>query len=170
MVNVFESKKLQFFENNFRFFFSGISTSDIVCRIVRDYDLYVRRNLKRGYSAKELNVSFLKDKKIKLQNKLDEMKCKSKRKIEEVKEEFVQKWEDRSHDFIRTFLILFGKDNLTQFWDKSKGKIKNVLKRSPTNMLEIESARPKRMRAALSISMTSDESDQEFSRFDKRAS
>jgi hypothetical protein len=38
----------------------GISTSDIILRIVRNYNDYVLRNLKRGYSRKDLGLSYLK--------------------------------------------------------------------------------------------------------------
>lgn len=97
----------------------GVSTSDIVARIVKDYDIYVRRNLARGYSAKDLNVSFLKEKKFRLQNKMDELKDKAK----EVKVDLLRSWEEKSRDFIETFLLMFGRERLSNIWNESKGRI-----------------------------------------------
>jgi choline-phosphate cytidylyltransferase len=38
----------------------GISTSDLIMRIVKDYNEYVMRNLARGYTRKDLGVSYAK--------------------------------------------------------------------------------------------------------------
>uniref|UniRef100_A0A1Y1JRF4 choline-phosphate cytidylyltransferase n=2 Tax=Photinus pyralis TaxID=7054 RepID=A0A1Y1JRF4_PHOPY len=108
----------------------GVSTSDIVARIVRDYDVYVRRNLARGYSAKDLNISYLSEKKIKLQNKMHELKDKGKKVIDSIgerKDDIIAKWEEKSRDFIENFLLLFGKERLTNIWNESKDRIMNAL-------------------------------------------
>ncbi|XP_011159444.1 choline-phosphate cytidylyltransferase A isoform X1 [Solenopsis invicta] len=109
----------------------GVSTSDIVARIVKDYDIYVRRNLARGYSAKELNVSFLNEKKFRLQNKFDDLKDKGKRVMENIGEkrmDMISKWEEKSRDFIDAFLLLFGREGrLSTIWNESKGRLMQAL-------------------------------------------
>ena len=80
----------------------NVSTSDIISRIVRDYDIYVKRNIKRGYTAKDLNLGFVKRQEVKLTNKIVRLK---KRSVN-----FIHKWEDRSKNLLLGFLSMFGKE------------------------------------------------------------
>jgi len=102
----------------------GVSTSDIVSRIVRDYDTYVRRNLARGYSRQDLNVSFLRGQKCKLQNKVDEFKNEAKEKI--------HKWEEQSKEMIGSFLSLFGPAAIEQMWEAGKDRITRAMSPGPS--------------------------------------
>ncbi|KAF5104386.1 hypothetical protein DV453_005162 [Geotrichum candidum] len=74
----------------------GISTSDIITKIIRDYDKYLMRNFARGASRQELNVSWFK------KNELD-----LKRHVNEFRESFKNNFETASKDLyseIRTYI------------------------------------------------------------------
>jgi len=78
----------------------GISTSDIILRIVKDYDSYVRRNMARGYTGKQMNIGFVKEKQIQMENNIKKLK-------EKVQDRYnkVQKWSktQRIVDFLKKF-------------------------------------------------------------------
>ena len=46
------------------------------CFFSSDYDIYIQRNYARGYTRKDLNVSFLRDQKIKIESFGDKVKDK----------------------------------------------------------------------------------------------
>jgi len=54
----------------------GISTSDVILRIIKDYDMYVERSLSRGYDRKDIGISATKAFRIKLSAKMNEFKKK----------------------------------------------------------------------------------------------
>jgi len=78
----------------------GVSTTGIITKIVRDYDQYINRQLKRGTSRQELNVSWLK------KNELD-----IKRALSEVRDNIRTNWSSTGQELGR---------ELKNFWQNSR--------------------------------------------------
>jgi choline-phosphate cytidylyltransferase len=53
----------------------GISTSDIITKIIRDYDKYLMRNFARGATRQELNVSWLKKNELEIKKNINDFKA-----------------------------------------------------------------------------------------------
>jgi len=103
----------------------GVSTSDIVCRIVKDYDTYVRRNLARGYSRQDLNVSFLKGQKYKLQNSVAKISTEVTDKMTKI--------EEGSKELIGNFLHMFGVDRtVEEIWNSSRLRLARAISPPPS--------------------------------------
>ncbi|CAM8949852.1 unnamed protein product [Rhodiola kirilowii] len=95
----------------------GISTSDIIMRIVKDYNQYVIRNLDRGYSRKDLGVSFVREKRLrvnmsirKLQEKVREHQEKVGEKIQTVGKiagMHRNEWVENADRWVAGFLEMF---------------------------------------------------------------
>ncbi|TKX18682.1 choline-phosphate cytidylyltransferase [Elsinoe australis] len=74
----------------------GVSTTGIITKIVRDYESYIARQLQRGQSRKELNISWIK------KNELD-----IKRHVQEIRESIKQNWSTTGQELGKEF---------RQFW------------------------------------------------------
>lgn len=95
----------------------GISTSDIIMRIVKDYNQYVMRNLDRGYTRKELGVSYVKEKRLRVNMRLQKLHEKVKEQQEKVGEKIQtvaktagmhrNEWVENADRWVAGFLEMF---------------------------------------------------------------
>lgn len=79
----YDVKKLGMFRATQRT--EGISTSDIILRIIKDYDMYIERSLKRGYKRQEIGIS-----------KTKELRVKFKQNIRNIKDQFKSQFQHSS--------------------------------------------------------------------------
>ncbi|CAN1749075.1 Choline-phosphate cytidylyltransferase 1 [Linum perenne] len=90
----------------------GISTSDIIMRILKDYNQYVTRNLDRGYTRKELG-----EKRLRVNMRLKKLQEKVKEQQEKVGEKSIfqiqtvamhrNEWVDNADRWVAGFLEMF---------------------------------------------------------------
>ncbi|KAF3445074.1 hypothetical protein FNV43_RR14767 [Rhamnella rubrinervis] len=91
----------------------GISTSDIIMRIVKDYNQYVMRNLDRGYSRKDLGVSYVKEKRLRVNMRLKKLQEKVKEQQEKIQtvaktaEMHRNEWVENADRWVAGFLEMF---------------------------------------------------------------
>ncbi|QEU61521.1 Pct1 [Kluyveromyces lactis] len=62
----------------------GVSTSDIITKIIRDYDKYLMRNFARGATRQELNVSWLKKNELEFKKHIQDFRSYFKKNQESV--------------------------------------------------------------------------------------
>lgn len=90
----------------------GISTTNIITKIVKDYDLFVRRQLEKGINADELNLSFFTKESINVKNTIKNIETDLKNEIKEIREELriaLLYWERVSNEMISTFSHRFAR-------------------------------------------------------------
>ncbi|KAL2261090.1 hypothetical protein VTK26DRAFT_4707 [Humicola hyalothermophila] len=78
----------------------GVSTTGIITKIVRDYEKYIARQLKRGTSRQELNISWLKKNELEL-----------KRHVQDLRDNIRTNWATTGQELSR---------ELRQFWPSSR--------------------------------------------------
>lgn len=88
----------------------GISTSDLIMRIIKDYDKYIWRSLDRGYTPKDLGISSTKAFRVKLKEKImPDLNTKVEKVKLNIKDVF-NKWKKNSSHFVDHFIHQFDKD------------------------------------------------------------
>ncbi|KAJ4907268.1 Choline-phosphate cytidylyltransferase 1 [Raphanus sativus] len=120
----------------------GISTSDIIMRIVKDYNQYVMRNLDRGYSREDLGVSFVKEKRLRVNMRLKKLQERVKEQQEKVGEKIQtvkmlrNEWVENADRWVAGFLEIF-EEGCHKMGTAIRDSIQErLIKQIPRNKLE----------------------------------
>ena len=104
----------------------GISTSDIILRIIQDYDMYVNRSMDRGYNRKEIGLSWTKYQRVKFMTRMKTNASK-----------YVEKFEQNFNMYKKQFKTQLEND---PYLKRFKGNVKKMLGIPAPELDELEQA------------------------------
>lgn len=81
----------------------SISTTSLITRLLRDYDLFLRRQILRGISKEDLNISSFKERQVKIAEKLNVEIDGLKNELRDI----MKYWETRSNKWLNSFISKF---------------------------------------------------------------
>lgn len=99
---------------------ANISTTGLITRIIKDYEIYLKRQILRGITFKELNISSFKEKQVKIREKIYVEMKEFKKDVKRI----FKKWEEVSNEWLQRFISKFG-DSRESLLDKIVGFIRN---------------------------------------------
>ncbi|KAM7540175.1 hypothetical protein Aperf_G00000032507 [Anoplocephala perfoliata] len=97
----------------------GISTTDVIGRILKDYDGYLRRNISRGLTRHDLNISYVKEKQLLLENNLHTIAEKGSRFLDDIgskRRRIVATLEDLYQECSTSFAKFFRNRGYLRHW------------------------------------------------------
>ncbi|KAM3177330.1 hypothetical protein ACTXT7_004744 [Hymenolepis weldensis] len=97
----------------------GISTTEVIGRILKDYDGYLKRNISRGLTRHELNISYVKEKQLLLENNLQTIAEKGSRILDDIgsrRRRIVASLEDLYQECSTSFVNFFGNRGALRHW------------------------------------------------------
>jgi choline-phosphate cytidylyltransferase len=101
----------------------GVSTTGIITKIVKDYDKYIARQLKRGTTRQELNISWIKKNELELKNA-----------FAEVRDNIKNNWMTTGQELTREFRMFLGNNSqIGQFGSRPASPTRKDGAKSPTS-------------------------------------
>ena len=105
----------------------GVSTSDIILRIIQDYDMYAMRSMQRGYDRKDIGLSWSKYQRIKWYARLKKYAEKYENKVRGYQsnlQDKVRGYQREFEDKVRGFQSDFEKLSL---WPRIKSQFRSLI-------------------------------------------
>ncbi|CAJ0891008.1 17522_t:CDS:2, partial [Entrophospora sp. SA101] len=116
----------------------GISTSDLITRIIKDYDEFLERNLERGISPRDLGLGYLREKEYLMKKSISKVTSNIHQNWHGTKEELKNDLAELKNDLAQVFASMFNGEGVIDKFLRLRKPRRTLSNGSGTNTEEDE--------------------------------